>query len=169
MRIPLAAAAVSALLSLFITSSYAQVVVPSSEIAVTVVDQSGARIPGSELVFQDDAKPIMARADSEGAATVPLPTGRYTVTASHSGFLKNEMPDFQVVAPQPDELKIVLKVGWTDMVCTLPCGNFAIVNLEVSTITSDVPGVIPPDPPAEPEIRKSRSWHCLYLWKCASP
>jgi Carboxypeptidase regulatory-like domain len=167
MRLPLAAAAVTTLLSLLTASSLAQVAAASSAIKVTVVDQSGAVIPGSELVFRGDSRPIVARTDDDGAVTVSLQSGRYAITTSHLGFLKNEMPDFQVAPAHPGELRIVLNVG-PSMVCTLPCGP--MVNAEVPTIPSDVLGMIPPDPepPTKPAAKMSRSWHCLYFWKCAS-
>jgi len=72
-----------------------------------------------------------------------------------------------VARPQPSELRIVLNVG-PSIVCTLPCGP--MVYAGVPTIPSDVLGVIPPDPepPTKRAARTSRSWHCLYFWKCAS-
>jgi hypothetical protein len=166
---PVIAAATAVGIFLLIPGSQAQVATSSAEIKITVVDQIGAVIADGDVVFTSDSKTIISHTGKDGSVTVTLPSGQYAVTASHYGFLKTNVPDFQVVAPQPNDLKIVLKVGGPAMICTLPCGP--MVNLEVPTITSDVSAAIPPDPepPTEPETRKARSWHCLYLWKCASP
>lgn len=171
MRLPFAATAVGTFLSLLITAGHAQVVAPLSEAKVTVVDQIGAVLPDSDVVFKSDSKTIVSRTGRTGSLTMRLPSGRYAVTVSHFGFLKNEIVDFQAVAPEPGELKVVLQAGPAP-ICTLPCGPFP-VNL-VPTATSDLPNVIEPKPepglaPSTQSVsRKTRSWHCLYLWKCSN-
>lgn len=154
---------------LLIAGSQAQVAVPLSEIKVTVVDQTGAVIADSEVVFKGDSKTIVSHAGIDGAVRVALPSGQYAVAASHFGFLTNDLPDFQAVAPVPSELKIVLKVG-SSFACN-PCPGLV---LAVPTVTSDLPNVIEDEPihvtPVQPvtKTRKSRSLHCLYLWKCST-
>ena len=157
---------------LLLAASHAQVGPPLSEIKVTVVDQNGARIADSELVFKGDSKTIVSHTGSEGAVTVALPSGQYSVAAGHSGFLKNEVLDFQVVAPEPLELKVVLMVDPHSEICGLACGCSPCPLMP--TITSEVPNVIVidetrPRPPALPaaQIKKIRSLRCLYLWKCS--
>jgi hypothetical protein len=171
MCVTTAAMVCSTFLSLLMAVGYAQVVSPSSEIKVTVVDQSGAVISDCEVVFKSVSKTIVSPTGKDGSLSIRLPGGRYTVTASHFGFLKNELPDFQVVAPAPNELKVVLKADphySSTPVCN-PCPN---VVPAIPTATSDLPSVISPepslvDPSAQPVTRKIRSWHCLYLWKCS--
>jgi hypothetical protein len=91
MRSSLAATAVGTFLTLLVPAGYAQAVAPLSEIKVTVVDQTGARIPGSELAFKGDSKTIVSHTGSDGAVTVTLPSGQYTVSVSARGFLKNNL------------------------------------------------------------------------------
>jgi hypothetical protein len=171
MRLTLAVAVVSTFLSLVIATGHAQVAPPVSEVKITVVDENGARIADGELVFKAESKTVVSHTGSDGAVRVALPNGQYAVTASHLGFLKNEVPNFQIVAPEPKELRIVLKVA--------SCKNSSCilgpdVGAMIPTITSDLPTVVEdapsPVPPAQPatETRKSRSLRCLYLWKCST-
>src|ERR1700723_265716 len=143
-----------AFLILLIAAGQAQAVLPLSEVKITVLDPSGAVIPGSEVAFNTDSKTIVAQTGRNGSVTVTLPTGRYVVTATHLGFLKNEVSNFQVTAPEPNELRVILNVGRA-IVCTLPCGDFA--ELRVLTTTSDLPNFIEydPDPSAKPVAAKA--------------
>jgi hypothetical protein len=167
---PVVALAVSILL--LIAGSQAQVAAPLSQVKVTAVDQMGAVIADSDLVFKSDSKTIVSRTGKDGSVTVTLPSGRYALTVSARGFLNNSVPDFQVVTSAPSELKIVLMVGPAIVVCG-PCGGAGAP--ETPTITSDLPNVIEDEPSPVPAVhsatktRKSRSLHCLYLWKCSAP
>jgi hypothetical protein len=154
---------------LLIAGGQAQVTAPLSEIKVTVVDQMGAVIADSEVVFKGDAKTIVSHSGSDGTVTVTLPSGRYAVAASHLGFLRNNVPDFRVVAPAPGELRVALMVGSAIITCG-PCGEAP----ETLLITSDLPNVIEDDSSPVPPVRtatgtrKNRSLRCLYLWKCST-
>ena len=55
-------------------------------LTVQVVDPSGAGIPNAVVVVHDDARSVEAAADVTGAASLSLPAGSYTVTASADGF-----------------------------------------------------------------------------------
>ena len=166
-RVTAATLAVSVLV--LIAGGQAQVAAPLSEIKVTVLDQSGARIPDSEVVFKSDSKTIVSHAGVDGAVRVALPSGQYAVTVSALAFRKAKVPNFQVVAPAPGELTAVLMV---DSCPPGPC--LTVIPLEVPTVTSDLPNIIwaapSPVPPAQPaaKTRKSRSLHCLYLWTCSA-
>jgi hypothetical protein len=154
-------------LGLLIAAGHGQVVAPLSEVKVTVVDQSGAVIPESEVVFKSDSKTVVSHTGPEGSVAVALPTNRYTVTTSKLGFLKNRVPDFQAVAPEPNELRIVLEVGHITM-----CGPCPSLIPAIPTATSDLPNVIQSEPnptsSAQPATKKVRSLRCLYLWKCST-
>jgi hypothetical protein len=178
MRLTLAATAVGTLLSLLTAAGHAQIVPPVSEVKVTVVDQIGALIDDCEVVFKSDSERIVAHPGQDRWwIRVRLPSGQYAVTASKAGFLKNEVPDFQVVAPEAKELKIVLNVD-PDVcrnnacVCGPGCGAGAV--MVVPTTPPEPPRVIQaepaPAPPVQPaaRARKSRSLRCLYLWKCST-
>jgi len=125
-----------------------------------------AVIADGDVVFKSDSKTTVSRTGKDGSVTVTLPSGQYAVTAKSRGFLKNEVPDFQIVAPEPNELKIVLKIDPTRM-----CGPCVSDVALVPTVTTDLPNVITSEPsrdfPAQP-AKKIRSPRCLYLWKCSA-
>lgn len=170
-----AAVGISALLSIVVVVGQAQVAPPLSEVKATVLDQNGAVMPDCEIVFKSVSETIVLHTGADGSATVKLRSGRYSVTTSTHAFLKNQILDFQIVAPVPDELRIVLKIdpdfcsrgGCT---CSGPtCNGDPMV---VPTTTSDLPLIIESEPsrvpPPSPATRTSRSWQCLYLWKCST-
>jgi hypothetical protein len=171
-RLAAAAMACGSFLGLLNGTGHAQVIPSLSEVSVTVVDQIGALIDNSEVVFKSDSKAIVARpVEDKWWIKVGLPSGKYDVTVSKPGFLKAVVPDFEVVASAPNELKVVL---WIDpnasQTCGL-CGCSGCVGLAVPATTSELPNAIPPDPePASsnrPVAKRTRSWRCLYLWKCS--
>ena len=164
-----AAATVALGFTLLTAGTHAQVAAPLSEIKVIVVDPMGARIPGSEVTFKGDSRTIVSHMGSDGAATVTLPSGQYSVTVSALGFLKNNVPEFQVVAPVPGELKVALEPG-----PVVTCGPCIGPMIDIQTVSSDLPNVIEDEPipvlpvPPATRTRKTRSLQCLYLWKCSA-
>jgi hypothetical protein len=169
-RVTAAGMAVSAFL--LIAALQAQVSAPLSEVKVTVVDQSGAVIADSEVVFKSDSKTIVSHTGSDGSVALTLPSGRYDVTANHLGFLKGEIPDFPVTAPEPRDLRMVLKVDPKGLDCG-PCGcNGCSVLVPTTLADPDPPNIIRSeagrDSPAQPVAKKIHSARCLYLWKCSA-
>jgi hypothetical protein len=171
---PIIAAATAVSIFLLIAGSQAQIAASSAEIKVTVTDSTGARIPGSDVVFKSDSKTIVSHFGSELAAIVTLPSGLYSVTVSARGFLKYNVSDFNVVAPLPGELRILLSVD-PDFCKNNACICSPCVGApDTPTIISELPNVIEDDPspfsPVQPvtKTRKSRSLRCLYLWKCST-
>jgi hypothetical protein len=165
-----AAVLVSMLLGL-ITVVQAQVVSPLSDVKATVFDETGAVIPGCEVVFKSDSGTIVLHTGMDGSVAVRLPNGRNALKTSKAGFVKSDVRFF---VPIPDPLRIVLKVDNTPSDGPLVDG--------VPTTTSDLPSVIEgPEVPAlrlgggsipltsaPPSVRKIRSWQCLYLWRCSA-
>lgn len=174
---PVIAAATAVSIFLLIAASHAQADPPESEVKVIVVDQNGARIADSAVDFQSNSKTIFLHTGADGTVTVTLPSDQYSVTVNARGFLKNNVLDFQVVAPKPAELRVVLQVGDcgnNSCICMYQCGD--PVRL-VEPTTADLPIVIPPEPAHElssplvtkrPTTKKVRSWQCLYLWRCSA-
>ena len=164
-------------LSLLVTVSCAQAVAPLSEIRVTVVDQTGAVLPDSEVTFKGDSKTIVSHTGNVGSVTIGLPSGHYAVSISHYGFLQSEVRDFKVVTPATSELRVVLWVDPNNSYVCGPCGCDRCTGVVVPATTSDPPNAIRPEPsraPVAPALtsqrvtKKIRSWHCLYLWKCSA-
>lgn len=170
-RVSLPALAISTFL--IVAVGHAQLGRPLSEVKVTVVDEIGAVIPGCEIVFTSDSDRVVSHTGADGSVAVKVPFGSYAVTTTKAGFVKSKIVDVQFVTPMPDPVRIVLKVDHT------PTGGPFVD--EVPTTTSDVPSVIEgpqihsltvgggpmPIALAPPAVRKSRSWQCLYLWKCS--
>jgi hypothetical protein len=163
-------------LSALVAAGCAQSVAPVSEVTVTVVDPSGAVLPDSEVIFKSGSKTIVSKTGKVGLTTVTLPTGKYAVAVNHYGFLKNEVSDLQVIAPEPGELRFVMKVDPSSSLPCGPCGCGGCAASVVPTATSDRPNVIPFEPildslptmSNDAVIKKIRSSRCLYLWKCST-
>jgi hypothetical protein len=160
----MAAVAINAFLTLVVAVGHAQVVPHLSDIKAIVFDETGAVIPDCEIVFRSDSEATVSHTGIDGSVTVRLRSGRYAVTSSKAGFVKSKLPDVQIGTPMPDPIRIVLKVDHTPTDGPIFDG--------VPTYTSDLPSVIGPEanraPSTQPATGKSRSWRCLYLWKCST-
>jgi hypothetical protein len=145
--------------------------VTSSEVKIIIFDESGAVIPGCEIVVKSDSETIASHTGMDGSVALKMRNGRYALETSKAGFVRT---DIQFFAPMPDKLRIVLKVDHTP--------TDGPIFDEVPTTTSDVPSVIEgpelralpfssgglvPISSAPPAVTKIRSWQCLYLWKCS--
>jgi uncharacterized membrane protein len=145
-----------------------------SEVKVTVLDPTGAAVPECEVVFTSDSKQVVSHTGADGSVTVAVPSGTYAIRTTQVGFLKSETLNFKISAPSPRELRITLKLDpdfckRNQCVCSGPtCGGAGVI---VPTITPGLPSVIVSERhhplPGQPTIEKSRSWQCLYLWKCS--
>ena len=163
-------AAFAATAFLWTVAAHAQTAAPLSAVKVTVVDQSGAEVADSDVIFKSNSMTVVLRIGEFGIGTITtiLPSGRYSVTVRHSGFLKKEINDFEVSAPEPKDIRVVLKVDPQNLPCG-PCGCDRCHDVEVPTIpaTLDSPDVIvsrpSDDSAARPAARKIRSLRCLYL------
>lgn len=157
--------AICATVFIFTPAAYAQDSAPLSKVKVTVLDPSGAVVPDSEVAFKSESTTVVSHTGPVGSVTVMLPSGRYTVTTTHYGFLKSELSDVQVEAGKPRQLSVVMKVGYGKLIVDGPVPP-------VFTITSNLSSLIPPVPepkalpPVLPAPKKIRSLRCLYLWKC---
>jgi len=110
----------------------------TSSLSGTVVDTSGAVIPGADIVAKNNATSGESRAvsDATGTFTIQaLPPGAYTVTISLMGFKTVSMPDIQLVAAQPANVKAVLQVGQLQETVTVT-GATEIVQTESSSVAT---------------------------------
>ena len=163
-RLCVAAIAIASFLQLEI-AVYSQDASPLSEMKITVFDETGAVIPDCEIVFKSDSSTVVFRTGMDGVSHISrLPSGRYVVTTKGFGFAKSTIADVQIGRSMREEIRIVLKVAETTMDGPLFGG--------VPTATSDLPSAISPETyperSARPLTKKSRSWQCLYLWKCST-
>jgi hypothetical protein len=158
-RLTIATVIINMLLWLMIAVGQSQVLAPLSEVKTIVLDETGAVIPGCETAFSSDFDRIVSHTGPDGSVTVKLRDGKYTLTTNKAGFVKS---DVRFSAPMPDPLRITLKVDHTPT----DGGIFE----GVPTSSSQLPNIIEPEPahgPSAQPTKKSRSWQCLYLWKCS--
>jgi len=84
----------------------------TSQISGTVVDTSGAAVPGADITAIDNATGTKFNAVSTetGAFTIPaVPSGTYTVTVALQGFKTAVLKDVQVTIGGPASVKATLQ------------------------------------------------------------
>jgi len=106
------------LLFAFIVSSlsFAQTQITTGVIQGTVLDQSGAIVIGADVAAKNagTGAETAQRTDSDGRFTfLSLPPGRYTVTATKTGFSKLVQKEVELTVGQALSLKMTLKVSAT--------------------------------------------------------
>src|SRR6266849_3902400 len=93
-----------ALMMMASTVAYAQGGSTTAPLSGTVVDASGAAIPGASVTVRNNATGASYQAVSsdKGTFTVPaLQAGTYTVTVSLSGFKQAVIQDIKLLAATP--------------------------------------------------------------------
>ena len=107
-----AASAVAILFLLGPVPSRAQT--PTGRVSGTVVDTSGASIPGAEITVRSESTSAEFKtvSNQEGYFIVPaLPSGTYTVTASAQGFKQTHVRNVKVDAASASTLTVKLEAG----------------------------------------------------------
>ena len=109
-------------LAVFATApAYAQGSATSS-IAGTVVDTSGAGVPGADITATDASNGAVFRGVSSdnGAFTIPaIPTGTYSVSVALQGFKTAVLKDVVVTAGGPASIKATLQIGGVEETVTV--------------------------------------------------
>ncbi len=106
----------------------------------TVVDASGAVIPGADIVATNNATGVKFAAvtGANGAFTIPaIPGGTYTVTVSLMGFKTVALNDVTINAAVPATVRAVLEVGSLEETVTVTGGS-EIVQTQSSTISTTI-------------------------------
>ncbi|MGA2263620.1 MAG: carboxypeptidase regulatory-like domain-containing protein, partial [Acidobacteriota bacterium] len=110
----------------------------NSSLTGVIVDQSGAVIPGAEIVAKDTATNEEFRAISAENGTFSiavLRAGTYTVTVTAPSFKQSVLKDVKIVAATPATIHVTLQVGGTNEVITVEAGA-EIVQSQSATITT---------------------------------
>jgi hypothetical protein len=127
----------AALLVWFSGPTYAQG--GSSRLVGTIVDSSGAFIPGADIVAKNNATATEYRAVSDATGRYEIPAigaGTYTVTVSLMGFKTVILPDIQVIAGTPAGVKaVVLEVGNLSESITVT-GATELVQTQTAAVTT---------------------------------
>jgi hypothetical protein len=133
-----ACALVAVVLSLSASSAFAQST--TGEIQGTVVDQSGAVLPGVTITVTNTATGATREAitDVNGLFTAPgLPVGPYEVQASLQGFATQRQPDLRVQVGQAITLRFELGVAAVAETITV-AGTSPVVETTRSQVSSVV-------------------------------
>ncbi|HPW19204.1 MAG TPA: TonB-dependent receptor [Vicinamibacterales bacterium] len=111
----------------------------SSTLVGTVVDSSGAFIPGADVVAKNNATATEYRTvtDSAGRYAIPaIGAGTYTVTVSLAGFKTVILPDIEVIANTPASVKaVVLELGSLQESVTVT-GATELVQTQTASVTT---------------------------------
>jgi len=110
----------------------------TSTLTGTVVDSSGAVIPGASIIVKraDTGVSTESVSNAEGQFTVPaLNAGTYTVTASLSGFKTVTVNNVVVNAGVPAGVKVTMEVGGIEEQVVVQAGA-EIVKTQASTVST---------------------------------
>lgn len=112
----------------------------TSSISGTVVDSSGAAIPGASIEAKNAGTGAVYTAVSsgQGGFQIPaVPTGNYTVTVTLQGFKTVLLKDVAVTVGQPATVSAKLEVGGVSETVTVE-GAAAIVQTQQTAITATI-------------------------------
>lgn len=115
---------------------------PSGRLVGTVIDITGAAIPGAEIKVRADATNAEFKTSSneEGYFIVPsIPTGVYTVSASAQGFKLTHVRNVKVDAGAPTSLTIKLEAGSIVEQVTVS-GGADLINKTSQTVGATIVG-----------------------------
>ena len=118
--------------------AYAQSV--RGSLSGSVLDQSGAAIPGAKITVRDPNTGVTRTtvSSSEGAYSIPeLNLGSYDVTASASGFSTQIQHGVQITIGNVSALNLTLKAGSTETTINVDASSPT-----VETQSSDIGGTI---------------------------
>jgi Carboxypeptidase regulatory-like domain len=110
----------------------------TSSISGTVVDVSGAVIPGADIVAKNNATSMESRAVSAESGTFTIPAlnaGTYTVTVTLSGFKTVVLNDVVLNAGVPASVRAVLEVGGLEETVVVQAAS-EIVQTQSATVAS---------------------------------
>ena len=110
----------------------------TSTLTGTVVDSSGAVIPGASIIVKraDTGVSTESVSNAEGQFTIPaLNAGTYTVTASLSGFKTVTVNNVVVNAGVPAGVKVTMEVGGIEEQVVVQAGA-EIVKTQASTVST---------------------------------
>jgi hypothetical protein len=119
--------------------AFAQASASTASLSGTVVDSTGAVIPGADVSARNNATGAVTVAvtDATGNYTIPaLEPGAYTVTISLMGFKSVTMPDVQVTTGTASSLRrVVLEIGHLQETVVVT-GATQIVQTESATVST---------------------------------
>ena len=123
------------------TLAYGQGGNTSAPLTGTVVDASGAPVPGANVVVKNEGTGASYQAVSgeKGTFAVPaLQAGTYTVTVSLSGFKQSVTKGFKILSAVPASLRATLEVGGVEETVTVEATGAPLVQTQSTAISTTV-------------------------------
>jgi hypothetical protein len=120
---------------------FAQAQASSADLVGTVVDQTGAAIPGATVTVRNAATGIGRSAitnDSGEYKFISLPPGTYIVTAEAATFKILSIADVKLTVGQRAELKIPLQVGAQDVTVNVQVSEVELIETSSSTVSNTI-------------------------------
>jgi hypothetical protein len=126
---------------LSVSAAFAQAQASTADLIGTVIDPTGAAIPGATVTVRNAATGIerTTTANDEGVYQfIALPPGTYTVTASAATFSTASIADVKLTVGQRAELQIPLEIGDTGVTVDVNIGDVQLIETTSSTISNTI-------------------------------
>ena len=140
MRFRLIGILLAALLPLAATSAFAQGGSGTTIITGTVVDASGAILPGASVVAKNNAtaEELTATTNERGQFTIPaVQAGTYTVTVTMPSFKTAVVSDVRVNAGVPTSVKVSMEIGGINETVTV-AGGSEIIQTQSAAVSTTI-------------------------------
>jgi hypothetical protein len=132
------------MVALFLTSflclSRIEAQTTNASVSGTVVDSTGASIPGAQIIAQNTDTGLTTTATTTDAGTyifTTLPPGNYTITTTRQGFTTNVQKGLVLTVGQSATVKAVLEVGATSQTVSVnAAGN--VINQSTAELSQVV-------------------------------
>jgi hypothetical protein len=126
---------------LSVSAILAQAQASSADLIGTVVDPTGAIVPGATVTVKNAATGLTRTTTSNDSGVyqfIGLPPGTYTVSASAATFKKVSIADVTLTVGQRAELKIPLEIGDTGVTVDVNVGDVQLVETTSSTVANTI-------------------------------
>ena len=120
---------------------FAQAQSSSADLVGTVVDPSGAVVPGATVTARNSATNISKNTttnESGEYTIIGLPPGDYEVTAEASTFKKTVISPIKLTVGQSASLEIKLEIGGQDAVVNIDGGSVQLIETSTSNVASTI-------------------------------
>ncbi len=120
---------------------FAQAQATAADLVGTVVDPSGAVVPGATVTAKNSATNIsktVTTNDSGEYTIIGLPPGDYEVSAEAATFKKTKISPVKLTIGQSAQLEIKLEIGGQDAVVNIDGGSVQLIETSTSNVASTI-------------------------------